>query len=79
LRAARITELGALPKIGEAPDPVRAEGEALIQVPAVPLNPIDVNVGAGRYFGGTPPFPYVPGCEGVQGRRRSVEPARAAP
>ena len=29
------------------------------------LNPIDINVGAGRYFGGHPEFPYVPGCEGV--------------
>jgi NADPH:quinone reductase len=65
MRAARITELGALPVIGEAPEPVRGAGEALIQVVAVPLNPIDVNVGAGRYFGGTPAFPYVPGCEGV--------------
>jgi NADPH2:quinone reductase len=31
----------------------------------VSLNPIDVNIGAGRYFAGHPPFPYVPGCEGV--------------
>ena len=46
MRAASITELGRLPEIGEAPDPVRSEGEALIRVAAVPLNPIDVNVGA---------------------------------
>ena len=65
MRAAVITELGRLPEIGEAPDPVRGEGEALIRVAAVPLNPIDVNVGAGRFYGGSPPLPYVPGCEGV--------------
>ena len=29
------------------------------------LNPIDVNVGAGRFFGGHPELPYIPGCEGV--------------
>ena len=76
MRAATISELGALPAIGEAPDPVRAAGEALIEVVAVPLNPIDINVGAGRYFGGTPPFPYVPGCEGVG---RVVEAESLAP
>ncbi len=65
MRAAVITELGRLPEVGEAPDPVRGEGEALIRVAAVPLNPIDVNVGAGRFYGGSPALPYVPGCEGV--------------
>jgi NADPH:quinone reductase-like Zn-dependent oxidoreductase len=65
LRAARVTEIGLLPEIGEAPEPVRAEGEALIRVEAAPLNPIDVNVAAGRFYGGSPPVPYVPGCEGV--------------
>ena len=65
MRAAWIKELGSLPEIGEAPDPARGEGEALVRVEAVPLNPIDVNVGAGRFYGGSPPLPYVPGCEGV--------------
>jgi NADPH:quinone reductase len=65
LRAALITELGRLPEIGEAPDPVRGGGEALIRVLAVPLNPIDVNFGAGRFYGGSPALPYVPGCECV--------------
>jgi NADPH2:quinone reductase len=65
MRAAVITELGSLPALDEVPDPVRGEGEALIRVAAVPLNPIDVNVGAGRFYGGSPPVPYVPGCEGV--------------
>jgi NADPH:quinone reductase len=65
MRAAVIRELGTLPALGEVPDPVRGEGEALIRVEAVPLNPIDINVGAGRFYGGSPPPPYVPGCEGV--------------
>jgi NADPH:quinone reductase len=65
VRAALITELGRLPEIGEAPDPVRAEGEALIRVLAVPLNPIEINVGAGRFYGGHPPLPFVPGGEAV--------------
>jgi NADPH2:quinone reductase len=65
MRAASITELGSLPAIGEAPDPVRGPGEALIQIAAVPLNPIDINVCAGRFYGGSPPVPFIPGCEGV--------------
>lgn len=65
MRAALVTELGRPPEPGEAPDPVRGEGEALVEVLAVPLNPIDVNVGAGRFYGGHPDLPFVPGCEGV--------------
>jgi len=76
VRAALITELGRLPEIGEAPDPVRGEGETLIEVVAVPLNPIDINVGAGRFYGGHPPLPFVPGSEVVG---RVVEAERLAP
>jgi NADPH:quinone reductase len=65
LRAAFITELGRLPEIGEAPDPVRGEAEALLRVLAVPLNPVDINTGAGRFYGGHPELPFVPGVEAV--------------
>jgi NADPH2:quinone reductase len=65
MRAAWIRKLGSLPELGEAPDPERGEGEALIRIAAVPLNPIDINVCAGRFYGGNPPLPFVPGCEGV--------------
>jgi NADPH2:quinone reductase len=76
VRAGLITELESLPEVGEAPEPERGHGEALLEVVAVPLNPIDINVGAGRYFGGSPERPYVPGCEGVA---RVVESATLAP
>lgn len=76
MRAALLTELGRPPEVGEAPDPVRGEGEALIRVLAVPLNPIDINVGAGRFYGGHPPLPYVPGSEAVG---RVVEAETLAP
>jgi NADPH2:quinone reductase len=65
LRAAFVTELGRPPEIGEAPDPARGEGEALLRVLAVPLNPIDINVGAGRFYGGHPELPFVAGVEAV--------------
>jgi NADPH:quinone reductase len=76
VRAALVSELGRPPEIGEVPDPVRGEGEALIEVLAVPLNPIDVNVGAGRFYRGHPPLPYVAGCEAVG---RVVEAETLAP
>jgi NADPH:quinone reductase len=41
----------------------------VIEVAAAPLNPIDIAIGSGRYYGGHPPLPYVPGCEAV-GRER---------
>jgi NADPH2:quinone reductase len=61
-----ITELGRPPQLGDRPEP---SAEAIYEVSVVSLNPVDVNVGAGRYFGGHPELPYVPGCEGV-GRAR---------
>jgi len=62
VRAAVISELGRPPELVDRPEP---SGEAIYEISAVSLNPIDINVGAGRYFGGHPELPYVPGCEGV--------------
>jgi NADPH:quinone reductase len=61
VRAALIAELGRPPQVGEAPEPA---GEAL-EVLAAPVNPLDRAVAAGRFYGGHPPLPYVPGCECV--------------
>ena len=63
MKAAVISELGQTPEL--VADRAEPSGEAIYEISAVALNPIDVNVGAGRYFGGHPDFPYVPGCEGV--------------
>jgi NADPH:quinone reductase-like Zn-dependent oxidoreductase len=65
LRAALIRELGRLPEVGERPDPVAGDGEVVLEVLAAPLNPLDIAVGAGRFYGGHPPLPYMPGCEAV--------------
>ncbi len=61
MRAARIQEIGALPDLAEVDEP---DG-AVVEVLAAPLNPIDLAVSRGFYFGGHPPLPYVPGCEAV--------------
>jgi NADPH2:quinone reductase len=62
MRAAVISELGRSPELADRSEP---SGEAIYQVSAVALNPLDINVGLGRYFGGHPELPFVPGCEGV--------------
>jgi D-arabinose 1-dehydrogenase-like Zn-dependent alcohol dehydrogenase len=50
---------------GEAPDPERGEGHVLVEVRAAPINPIDLAIGSGRFWGGSPDPPYVPGVEGM--------------
>jgi NADPH2:quinone reductase len=63
VRGAQITRLGEPPAVGEL-DEVRAGGgETVVEVEAVALNPLDVAVGSGVFYGGHPPLPYVPGCE----------------
>jgi NADPH:quinone reductase len=58
MRAALIAELGSPPRPGELPDV-----PAGIQIEAVALNPLDIAVGGGRFYGGHPELPYPPGCE----------------
>lgn len=69
MRAAILTRIGKPPQPGQLPDPSEGDGEVVVEVLAAPLNPIDVAVGTGRFYGGHPELPYVPGCEAV-GRRR---------
>jgi len=59
MRAAHVRELKA------PPEPVEVEGSGTVAVEAVALNPLDVAVGSGAFYGGHPPLPYAPGCEAV--------------
>jgi NADPH:quinone reductase len=68
MRAAVIERLGEPPRIADVPDP---DGEMLVEVECVPLNPIDVAIGSGRHYSGSPETPFVPGAEAV-GRRRDT-------
>ena len=64
MRAARIAELGGSPAPAEVATPEAGE-RVLLDVLAVALNPLDLAVAAGRFYGGHPPLPYTPGCEAV--------------
>ncbi len=61
MRAALIGDVGAVPEVGDAPEP---SGD-VIDVLAAPINPIDLAVSRGILATGHPELPYVPGCEAV--------------
>ena len=63
--AAVVSEIGQLPELAERPEPEAGVGRVVLDVVAAPLNPLDVAVANGRFYGGHPPLPYVPGCEAV--------------
>lgn len=59
MRAARLEELK------QPPRPVDVDDAGGVEVLSVSLNPLDLAVGSGVFYGGHPPLPYVPGCEAV--------------
>jgi NADPH:quinone reductase-like Zn-dependent oxidoreductase len=65
VRAALIEQIGQPPVVGEVAEPKRGPGQALVQVTAAPVNPIDLTIANGTFPGGSPEPPYVPGRECV--------------
>ena len=63
MRAARVTGLR------QAPIPVDVDDVEGIEILAVALNPLDLSVANGAFYGGHPPLPYIPGCEAAARRR----------
>jgi NADPH:quinone reductase len=59
MRGAQVTALGRPPEVVGLDD---VDG---IRIEAVALNPLDIAVGSGVFYGGHPALPYVPGCEAV--------------
>src|SRR5215211_3669213 len=72
MRAAILREYGAPPEPGEFQDPQAAEGQEVVEVLAAGLNPVDIAIASGDFYGGRPQLPYVVGREGV-GRRAGGE------
>jgi NADPH2:quinone reductase len=62
VRAAQITEVGAVPAIADIDPP---SGADVVDVLAASVNPIDLAVSRGLLATGHPALPYVPGCEAV--------------
>jgi len=64
MRAARFREWGSAPVIEDVPEPVRADGEVLVEVRAAAVAHLDVTISGGD-FGMKPPLPYIGGVEGA--------------
>lgn len=65
MRAARVHEHGRAPSVEDVPESERGPGQALVEVLAAPLNPVDLSIASGRFYAGAPPLPHSPGREGV--------------
>jgi NADPH2:quinone reductase len=66
VRAAVLHEHGATPRVEEFEEPAEIEpGQVLADVAAAGLNPVDIAMASGRFYGGTPPVPSIVGREGV--------------
>jgi NADPH2:quinone reductase len=65
MRAALVEQIGQAPVVGEVAEPQRGEGQALVQVTAAAINPIDISLSRGTFYGGTFAVPYVMGREAV--------------
>jgi NADPH2:quinone reductase len=63
--AALINEIGGIPGLTEISAPERDPSRVLVEVHAVPLNPIDIALSSGKHYLGPPKTPYVPGSEAV--------------
>ncbi|HEX2233047.1 MAG TPA: zinc-binding alcohol dehydrogenase family protein [Thermoleophilaceae bacterium] len=71
MRAAVLSEYG-VPSFGQFDEPEPGDGQAVVEVSAAGLNPVDVVTATGQFYEGPPPLPSVPGKEGVgvlDGRR----------
>ena len=64
MRAAVLHEYG-VPRAGEFEAPVAGPDQAVVEVLAAGVNPVDATISAGRFYGGRPTLPSVAGREGV--------------
>jgi NADPH:quinone reductase-like Zn-dependent oxidoreductase len=63
--AALIHTHAVPPAYGARPLPVRGKGQALVQVMAAPISPLDLLCASGTSYFGAPQLPYIPGVQGV--------------
>ena len=62
MRAVLVREIGTTPVVEEIDPP---DGENVVEVSSAALNPVDVSIATGRFYGGSPQTPYVLGSEAV--------------
>jgi NADPH2:quinone reductase len=62
MRAVRLHEVGGTPQVDEIEEPT---GDPILTVTMSALNPVDISIANGKFYGGTPDLPYVIGSEAV--------------
>lgn len=65
MKAVRLAAWGQTPVVEDVPEPDRAHGTALVRLRAASLNPVDLAIASGRFYGDTPEPPFVVGAEAV--------------
>jgi NADPH2:quinone reductase len=63
--AAVIHTHAAPPEHSFRPIPRRGPGQALVQVKAAPISPLDLLCASGKSYFGPPKLPYIPGVQGI--------------
>jgi len=65
MQAAVIHKHAAPPEFISRPVPRRGPGQALVQVLAAPISPLDLLCASGTSYFGAPELPYIPGVQGI--------------
>jgi NADPH:quinone reductase-like Zn-dependent oxidoreductase len=65
MRAAVLQTLGRPPRCEEFPEPAPADGEAIVQVRAAALKPVDKQMASGSHYASPRKLPVVCGMDGV--------------
>jgi len=65
MRAAVLHELGGVPAAEDFAEPVAGPGQEVVEVVAAGINPVDLAIAAGRFYGPPPQLPAPVGSEAV--------------
>lgn len=65
MKAAILDALGTVPRYGDFEEPEPIDGEALIEVSAAAIKPIDRAIAAGTHYGSPKALPVICGMDGV--------------
>jgi NADPH2:quinone reductase len=65
MRAAVLREYGTTPEHAEFDAPEAGDGQVVVEVSAAGMNPVDIAIASGQFYGATPDLPVVVGREGV--------------
>jgi NADPH:quinone reductase-like Zn-dependent oxidoreductase len=63
--AIQVAEWGGLPTVALDPGAQSSGGEILVRLTAAAVNPVDIAIASGRFYGDLPALPYIVGAEAV--------------